>query len=230
MRRREFIAGLGSAAAWAATASAQQRESVPSVGLLMAGGGANPGRVEAFKTRLAELGWVEGRNVRIDLRQNDSDPGAVRANAAELVDAAPKVIVSTSPGLRPLQQLTRAIPVVFVLALDPVAEGFAASLARPGGNMTGFAGFDPAYAGKYLQLIKEAAPHIRRVSFIYDPVVTGITRMGAGAAAAAPQLGLEYSATPVRNSAEIEQAIVEFAREFKWRNVGAVEYRDQPKS
>jgi ABC-type uncharacterized transport system substrate-binding protein len=93
--------------------------------------------------------------------------------------------------------LTRAIPVVFVLALDPVAEGFANSLARPGGNMTGFAGFDPAFAGKYLHLLKEAAPQIRRVFFIYDPIITGITRLAEGAANAAPQLGLDYTAMPV---------------------------------
>ena len=210
MRRRELVAGLASAVAWSATASAQQRDSVRRVGFFSGSGSQNRVWLDAFKRRLAELGWVEGRNVRIDVRHYDSNPERVRASAIELVASALEVIVSTSPALRPLHELTRAIPVVFVLALDPVAEGFASSLARPGGNM---AGFDPAFAGKYLQLIKDAAPRIRRVSFIYDPIITGITRMAAGAAAAAPQLGLDYTATPVRNSAEIEQAITDFARE-----------------
>jgi len=212
VKRRQFIAGLGSAAAWPVVAWAQQGEPMRRVGVLVAGDAVGHARFEALKLRLAELGWVEGRNVHFDLRLSDSNTEHVRAAAAELVGSAPQAIVTVSPGLRPLRELTHAIPVVFVLALDPVAEGFVASLAKPGGNMTGFAGFDPAFSGKYLQLLKEAAPHIRHAAFIYDPIVTGITRFPSAAAASASLLGLDFTSMPVRDATEIERAIEEFAR------------------
>jgi putative tryptophan/tyrosine transport system substrate-binding protein len=210
MRRRDFIAGLTCAAVLPAVASAQQGN-LPRVGILVSTDPTGPVRYDVFTRRLAELGWVDGRTVRVDAVRYENNTESVRARAAELVRMAPQVIVSTSSALKPLKQLTTSIPVVFVLALDPVAEGFVASLARPGGNMTGFAGFDPAFSGKYLQLIKEAAPTVRRALFIYDPIVTGIGRFPAAAAAAAPALGLDFTAKPVGDATDIRRAIETFA-------------------
>jgi putative ABC transport system substrate-binding protein len=205
-RRREFIAGLG-AAAWPATARSQQ--SRRRVALLLGGGNEASARIGALKQSLSELGWVDGKNLSIE-RQSYHDPESLRLAAVELIRSSPDVIVSANPGLQPLQRLRSTIPVIFVLALDPVALGYVASLARPGGNMTGFAGFDPTMSGKYVQLLKEIAPHLTRAAFIYDPVNTGITRFADGAAAAARSLSVDFNAAPVRNADEIKRVVEDF--------------------
>ena len=179
MRRREVIALLGGATvAWPLAARAQQANRMRRVGALIGGGESTlqmQARYGAFKEGLEARGWFENRNLRIDVRfANASDQ--LRA-AAELVALAPEVILSAPVGLRPLQQMTSTIPVVFVLLLDPVGTGFVASLARPAGNMTGFAVFDPMNSTKQMALFKQVAPHVDHMTYIYDPVVPGITQM-----------------------------------------------------
>src|SRR5258708_5340005 len=172
MKRRDFISLVGGAAAWPLAARAQQPERMRRVGVLMANEERDPRgqeRVAAFREGLRELGWTEGRNVRFEYRWA-TDADRLRAYAVELVGITPDVIFCSAPAVRPLQQATRTIPIVFVSVPDPVAESFVASLARPGGNITGFALADQAIASKRLQLLKEIAPRITRVAFIYDPV------------------------------------------------------------
>jgi putative tryptophan/tyrosine transport system substrate-binding protein len=217
MRRREFIAGLGSAAAWPLAAQAQQAERVRRIEVLLGGGPVNERRLAAFRQRLAELGWVEGKNLRIDHRAGLV--GAERSEAErrqlveELVHTAPDVIISANVYVRLLQLATRTIPVVFVLANDPLAEGYIASLAHPGGNLTGFAFGEAEIGSKQLQLLRDAAPHITHAASIYDPTNVGMKRILASQASAAQRLGLAFTSRPVRNAAEIERAIEEFARE-----------------
>jgi putative ABC transport system substrate-binding protein len=188
LKRRKFLTVLAGAAAWPIAARAQQPERVRRIGVF-AGSVANyEERLGAFRKGLEALGWVEGRNIHIDYRSI-----ATAANAAELVALAPEVILSVPPGLRPLQEAGRTGPIVFVLALEPVAEGFVASLARPGGNMTGFAGWDPVNASKHLQLLKEIAPGITRVLYIYNPVVPGIAKLAEGAISVAPSFAIQRS-------------------------------------
>ena len=209
MTRRELITLLaGAAAAWPLAAQAQQRERVRRIGVFAGQSAQNKERLGAFRKGLEALGWVEGRNIHVDYRY-DTNP----AEAAELLALAPEVILSIPPGLRPLQQAGRTVPIVFVLALEPVAEGFVASLARPGGNMTGFAGWDPVNATKHLQLLKEIAPNINRVLYIYNPIVPGMAKFAEGAISVASSFGVQASGTTVRNAIDIERSIEMLARE-----------------
>jgi putative ABC transport system substrate-binding protein len=212
MKRRTFIAGLGSAAAWPLAARAQQGDRIRRIGVFSGpsdNGANNQARVGAFKNGLAALGWVEGHNIHIDYRYNTANP----AEAAELVALAPEVILSTPPGLRALQKSAPHLPIVFVLANDPAADGFVASVARLGGNLTGFAGWDPVNATKHLQLLKDVAPNINRILYIYNPMVPGIAKFAEGAISVAPLLGVDARGAPVRSAAEIEQSIEALARE-----------------
>jgi putative ABC transport system substrate-binding protein len=217
MRRRQFIAGLGGVAAWPLAARAQQRERVRRIAVRFGNAAPTQYRMAAFRQRLAELGWIEGKNLAIEQRVRQIDPNRDEADGvremADLIRTAPDVIVSLNTDLKLLKQATRTIPVVFALGNDPLGEGIVASLARPGGNMTGFASFDPEMGGKFLRLLKEAAPHITRVAIIYDPTNSGMTGEAQAGATAARSLELSFSATPVRNAAEIERAIEDFARE-----------------
>jgi putative ABC transport system substrate-binding protein len=216
VKRRAFLTLLGgAAAAWPLAARAQQADQRRRVGLLM---GYPEGDVEgqasaaAFQRRLQELGWTEGRNIQIDTRWAGGDPNKARTFAKELVTMAPDVIVpSTNLVTAILQQETLTIPIVFVLVGDPVGSGFVATMARPGGNLTGFSVFEPAIGGKWLEIFKEIAPNISRVGFILHPETPVNVGFLRAAEAAAPSLGAEIIVLGVHTAAEIERAITEFA-------------------
>ena len=211
MRRREFIAGLG-AAAWPLAAEAQQTVSMRRIGVSAGASADDPifrARLGAFKKGLESLGWVEGRNLRIDYRYAAENS----REAAELIALVPDVIFSGLGGLRLLQQMTRTIPIVFASVLDPVGEGFVASVARPGGNMTGFASYDPSNGTKYLQFLKEIAPRMTRLAFMYDPEVPGLAKWPDALVAAGLLFGVTAWGEPVRDAAEVEQRVDALARE-----------------
>jgi putative tryptophan/tyrosine transport system substrate-binding protein len=218
LRRREFITLLGGAAvAWPLVAHAQQPERMRTIGVLMNGAEDNPdskARFAAFQDGLHKLGWMEGGNVRIDVRWPAGDPVRRRAYAVELVKMAPDVIfVSANPQLAALQQATRTIPIVFAQVPDPVVAGFVASLARPGGNITGFANYEQAIATKWVELLKEIAPRVTRVVFVYDPA----NPAGAGYVhtieALTLSFGVAVSAAVVHDAEEIGRAVEALARE-----------------
>jgi putative ABC transport system substrate-binding protein len=173
LTRREFISLLGgAAAAWPLGARAQQGERVQRIGLLSgtAKDAEGQSRFTAFRRGLQELGWTEGRNLRIDERWSVGGSDAIRGHAAELVGLAPEVIlVSSTAALAVLQQETRSIPIVFVQVSDPIGQGFTPSLARPGGNITGFTNFEFSISGKWLELLKEIAPQVRHAAFLFNP-------------------------------------------------------------
>jgi ABC-type uncharacterized transport system substrate-binding protein len=217
MRRREFIALLGGAAAsWPLAARAQQGERVRRIGILLPAAADDPvfqARLAAFHQGLALLGWTIGRNVRIDTRWATSNAADIRRHAAELVALAPDVILAhgdTAVGA--LLQATRTMPVVFPVVGDPVGAGFVDSLARPGGNVTGFMNFEYSISGKWLELLKEIAPGVTRVAVLRDPAVpTGPAQFGV-IQAAAPSLRVEVNPVNVRDAGEIERAVAAFAR------------------
>jgi putative tryptophan/tyrosine transport system substrate-binding protein len=214
LRRRQFITLLGGAAAWPVTARAQA-ERMRRVGLLMGypeGDVEGQASVGAFQRRLQELGWIEGRNIQIDIRWAGADPNKARTFAKELVATQPDVIVpSTNLVTAILQQETLTIPIVFVLVGDPVGSGFVATMARPGRNLTGFSVFEPAIGGKWLEIFKEIAPTISRVGFILHPETPVNVGFLRAAEAAAPSLGVKIVALGVHSAAEIERAVTEFA-------------------
>jgi putative ABC transport system substrate-binding protein len=214
VRRREFIAGLGGAAAWPLAAGAQQGERVRRVGVLISNAADDPetkARYEAFTQELAQSGWIEGRNLRIDTRLS-AGAAEVRKDAAELVALAPDVILTAgASGTGPLLQATRAIPVVFVIVPDPVGAGFVDSLARPGGNATGFLSFEYGLSGKWLDVLRQIAPGVKRVAVLRDAAITaGIGQFGA-IQSAAPSHGIEVGPVNVRDRGEIERSIAAFA-------------------
>ena len=164
MKRREFITLLGGAAAWPLAARAQQADRVRTIGLLMvANDREGQARVRALKQGLQELGWIEGRNIQIEIRFAGADAGRMRADAAELVALAPEVVVgNTTPVVRALRQATSSIPIIMVAVNDPVEQGLVSSLAHPGGNITGFMFIDFKLVGKWLEMLKEVAPGVSR--------------------------------------------------------------------
>jgi putative ABC transport system substrate-binding protein len=212
VRRREFITLLGGAAAWPLAARAQQPERVRRVGVLMSTSQDNPegqARIAAFLQGLQQLGWTDGRNIRIDTRWGADDR---RKSAKELVALAPDVILaSTGSTVAALQQATRTVPIVFSITLDPVGSGFVASLARPGGNTTGFMQFEYSLSGKWLELLKQIAPGVTRAAVIRDPSQpAGIGQFAVIQAVASP-LNVEIIPINVRDASEIERAIAAFA-------------------
>ena len=216
MRRREFIGFLGSAAAWPLAARAQQG-GVRHIGVLTplaADDAESQARHGAFLQGLQEAGWSIGRNVKIDYRFAAGDAERIRQYAEELVALKPDVILATgSPVTAALLQVTRSVPIVFAQVPDPVGNGFVASLARPGGNATGFITFEYGVAGKYVELLKEIAPHITRAAVLRDPTIaSGIGQMAA-IQAVAPSLGVELGPVGVHDAGEIESAVAAFARE-----------------
>ena len=218
MRRREFLGAFGSAAlAWPLAARAQQGERIRTIGVLAGATADDPeyqARVRVFRQALEQLGWIDGRNVRIDIRWATTDADFLRKQAAELAALAPDVIVSSTGTTTtvPLLDVTRTVPIVFVLLIDPVGAGFVASLARPGGNATGFLMFEYGLSGKWLELLKQIAPDVKRVAVFRDPTIaSGIGQFGA-IQSAAPSLGLEASPMNLRDAAEIERDITAFAR------------------
>jgi len=217
MRRRKFITLLGGAAAtWPLAARGQQGERVRRIGVLINMAADDPeghARITAFAQGLQEAGWTTGRNVRIDYRWGGAGADAMAKYAAELVALAPDVILAaTSSSVAPLQRITRTIPIVFVQVIDPVSAGFVASLARPGGDATGFTIIEYGFSGKWLELLKEVAPRITRVAVIRDP--TGLAQMGQMGAiqSVAPSLGVELRPVEARDAGEIERAVTAFAR------------------
>jgi putative ABC transport system substrate-binding protein len=216
MRRRDFIKLIaGSAAAWPRAARAQQPERVRRIGVLMQIGADDPeapALVGAFSQGLAESGWIIGRNARIDYRWHQGNPEAARAYAAELLALRPDIIfVSGIYGAIAIKQLTRTVPIVFVNIADPVGSGIVDSLARPGGNITGFMVFDFSFGGKWLDLLKEIAPHVSRVALFRDDTSpVGIAQFAA-VQAMATSAGLQVTPVNVRNSDEIASAVEAFA-------------------
>jgi putative ABC transport system substrate-binding protein len=216
MRRREFIAGLGGAAVWPLAAPAQQPDRVRRIGVLLslaANDPESPVRVAAFLQGLQEAGWTVGRNVRIDYRWGAANAERDRKYAAELVALSPDVILAVGGSIvGALQQATRTVPIVFVNVTDPVGAGFVASLARPGGNATGFTQYEYGLSGKWLELLKQIAPGVTRAAILRDPTnPSGSGQLGA-LQAVAPSLGVELSPVDVRDAGEIEQAVTAFAR------------------
>jgi putative ABC transport system substrate-binding protein len=216
LRRRQFITLLGGAAAvWPLAARAQQTDRVRRIGVLMnltADDPEAPGRVAAFAQGLGELGWTIGRNVRIDYRWGANDPDRGRRYADELIALAPDTILASGIlSATPLQRITRTLPIVFVNVTDPVGAGLVASLARPGGNATGFMLFEYSLSGKWLELLKELAPRVARAGILRDSNSPGGIGQYAAIQAVAPSIGLEANPIEVRDANEIERAIAAFA-------------------
>jgi putative tryptophan/tyrosine transport system substrate-binding protein len=215
MRRREFIAGLGSAAAWPVAARAQQGDRMRRVSVLVLGenGPVGQQRLAALRDGLKELGWIEGRSVRFDVRWGAGDAALFRKYAAELVGLNPDLIVAEGSGpVGELQKETRTVPIVFTGTIDPVGGGLVASLARPGGNATGFVTFEYSLAGKWLELLKEIAPQVTHVAVIRSPVqFAGIGQFGV-IQAMAPSFKAELIPVDVRDAGEIERAVAALAR------------------
>jgi putative ABC transport system substrate-binding protein len=214
MDRRAFIAGLG-VAAWPVVGRAQQAERLRRVGVLMPVSSDDrqyQARFAAFLDGLQQLGWVDRRNVHIDIRWGAGDADLLRKYAEELVALGPDVLMAiTSNAVPPLQQATRAIPIVFAIVADPVGADYVESLARPGGNVTGFITYEYALAGKWLELLKEISPRTARVAVLRDTAVAGGPAEFGAIQAVAPSLGVELRPVNVRNADEIERAIMAFA-------------------
>ena len=218
MNRREFITMLGgAAAAWPLAARAQQLDRMRRVGMLVSGTTANdpeiPDRIAAFLQGMQQLGWTDGRNIRIDIREGGGNPDTIRKYAAELAALAPDVILSTGGAtMSAMLQATRTVPIVFVIVPDPVGSGFVDSLARPGGNATGFMQFEYSLTGKWLELLKQIAPNVTRVAVLRDPaIVSGIGQF-AVIQSVAPSIGVDVNAINLRDAGEIERGVTAFAR------------------
>jgi putative ABC transport system substrate-binding protein len=216
VRRRKFITLLGGAAAsWPLAARAQQPNRMRRVGLLMGypeGDSEGQANLAAFRRGLEELGWIEGRNIRIDIRWGGADPDKARTFAKELVGMTPDVIVpNTNMMMAILQKETQSIPIVFVYVGDPVGSGYVTNLARPGGNATGFSALDTAIGGKWLEILKEIAPNVSRVAVILHPETPPNVGFLRAAEAAAPSIGVKVIALGAHSAAEIEGPIPEFA-------------------
>jgi putative ABC transport system substrate-binding protein len=217
MRRRQFIAGLASSAAsWPFAARAQQGDRMRRIGVLQTLLADDPllqAQTAAFAMALQELGWIDGRNLRIDYRFGAADTDRMRSHAAELVALAPDVVLAVgAPVTRAFQQASRTVPIVFVVASDPVGDGLVATQARPGGNTTGFAFIEFGTSVKWLQLLKEIAPNVRRVTVIRDPALTVQAGQFGAMQGVAPLLGVELSTIASRDADEIAQSISAFAR------------------
>jgi len=221
MRRRDFIAGLGGAAAspiiWPLATRAQQRGGVRRVGVLMNSAATDPeyqSYLAAFVQGLRQLGWTEGQNLRMDVRWNAGDAKLARTYAAQLIGLMPDLILASSTiNLTEIRQATSTVPVVFLQVSDPVAQGFVASVRQPGGNLTGFSAFEFSIGGKWLDLLKKVAPGLMRVAVMFDPDESPQNKFLMQALeAVAPSLGVQAIATPVRTTDDIESALASFAR------------------
>ena len=218
MRRRDFIKAIGgaAAAAWPLTARAQSGP-VRRVGVLMNGTATErepQSYVAAFVEALRQLGWIEGQNIHVDVRWNAGDAALARIYAAHLIGLTPDVILASSTtNLTVIQQATSTVPVVFVQVSDPVAQGFVASVTKPGGNLTGFSLFEFSVGGKWVDLLKEIAPGLARVAVMFNPDTAPQSKFFMRSIeAAAPSLGVQAIAVPVHATADIEPAIESFAR------------------
>jgi putative tryptophan/tyrosine transport system substrate-binding protein len=217
MKRREFITLFGgAAAAWPLAAHAQQIERMRRIGVLMNVAADDPeaqARNVAFLQGLHELGWTDGRDVRIDYRWAAGDADRLRRYAAELVALAPDVVLASGTStVGPLQRASGTVPIVFAGVADPIGAGFVNSMARPGGNATGFISFEYVLSGKWLELLKQIAPGVTRVAVLRDPEISGGTGQFGAIQSVAPSFGVELSPINVRDAGEIERAIAAFAR------------------
>jgi putative ABC transport system substrate-binding protein len=215
LKRREFITLLGGVAAWPVAARAQQRERMRRIGVLINRAADNPdgqARLAAFQQALQQLGWRDGRNVQIDIRWGEDDADRSRRYAQELVALAPDVILSSGTvSVAAVQQASRTVPIVFAAVGDPVGAGFVDSMSRPGGNATGFMALEHSLSGKWLELLKEVAPGVKRAAVVRDAANPAGTGQFGAIQAVAPSLGVEVSAINVRDAAEIERAVAAFA-------------------
>ena len=219
MKRREFITLIGGAAALGPLAArAQQPERMRQIAFLMntdEADGETQRRLSAFRKGLHELGWIEGKNIRIETRWGGGSPERVRAYAKELVQSAPDVLVTNgTPSTAALQRETSSIPIVFAVITDPVSDGFAASLSRPGGNITGFSAYDSEMGGKWMELLKEVAPGVTRATLLFNPRTapgggTGLMRPFFDAAART--LAVELVPMPILDPAGIERSLASHA-------------------
>jgi putative tryptophan/tyrosine transport system substrate-binding protein len=213
MRRREFIVGLGGAAVWPSAAQAQQQAVMPRIGAMINLPEADPSgraQTDAFREGLRELGWTEGRNIRIDWRWDVAESNRALAVARDVVATRPDLIFClATPATAAVVQLTKTIPIVFANVADPVAQGFVASYTRPGGNVTGFNSFEPSMAGKWVEILHDLDPGIRRIQIIFNPATApaGGRFFLSPFKAAGAALGIETIEAQVHDAAEIEQAI-----------------------
>jgi ABC-type uncharacterized transport system substrate-binding protein len=231
IRRREFITLLGGAAAWPVAARAQQDERVRLIGVLMNTAAENPegqAGVAAFQQALQKLGWTDGRNVRIDTRFGANDVDRDRRYAAELVALAPDILLASGTvSVTAFQHVTRIIPIVFVQVSDPVGAAVVDTLARPGGNITGFMNFEYSLSGKWLELLKQIAPRLTRAAVVRNPANPAAIAQFSAIQALAQSLGVEVSAVNVRDAGEIERAVAVLAhsrwpdRDGERRGVGS---------
>jgi len=214
MRRREFITLVGGAAVWPVAARAQQSERVRRIGVFMPFAKDSPEgqeRIAAFVQEMKKLGWTEGRNLQIEYRW---DTGDLRKAAMELVTLPPDVILaSATPAVAALQQVTRNVPIVFTQVADPVSAGFIVSLAKPGGNMTGFTNFDYDIGAKWLELLKEIAPNVTRVGVIRGPTITAGIGQFAAVQSVARTFQVEVTPLGGRDAKDIESTVTKFVRE-----------------
>jgi putative ABC transport system substrate-binding protein len=212
MRRREFIAGVGSAAAWPVVAHAQQGDRVRRIGVLIGADENDPvwkPNVSVFTQALSDFGWTDGRNVRMDLRWGGGDTNRIRAVARELVSLQPDIILAGStPATVALQRETQTIPIVFAGVNDPVASGIVARLDRPSGNITGFVNLEASLGGKWLELLAEIAPELKRAVMMFNPDAAPVSDFMSSLKAAARSLKVEPIVAPVHGDAEIETAII----------------------
>jgi putative ABC transport system substrate-binding protein len=218
MNRREFIAGLGSAAAWPIVARAQHGERMRRVGVLMNNVATDTeyqSYVTSFVQGLRQLRWIEGENLRLDIRWSGGDAGLARLYAAQLIGLMPDVILASSTtNLMVIRQATSTVPVVFLQISDPVAQGFVESMRRPGGNLTGFSTYEFSVGGKWLDLLKEVMPGLARVAVMFNPDTSPQSKFFAQAIeAAAPSHGVQTFVVPVRASTDIEPALAAFAHQ-----------------
>ena len=215
MRRRKFLGLVGGAAVWPIATRGQDRARLRRIGALMTQRADDPDaitRITSFVQGLQVLGWTIGRNVEIEYRWTAGDATRARQDAVALAQLKPDVILTNgAAGVTPVLQATRTVPVVFVLVADPVGAGFVDSMARPGGNATGFTALEYGFGGKYLELLKEIAPHVTRTAVVRDPTTSvGIGLFGA-IQSAAPSLRMETTPINVRDAEEIERALIAFA-------------------
>jgi putative ABC transport system substrate-binding protein len=217
MKRRDFIAGLGSAAAWPVVAQAQQGDRVRRIGVLTPYDENDPmprPRLSAFTQALADLGWTEGRNVRMEVRWGGGDTNRIQALAHELVGLQPDIILTNGNlATVALQQATRTIPIVFASGGDPVASGIVSGLDRPGGNITGFSNLEASLGGKWLELLSEIAPGLKRAGIMFNSDTIAASLYVASFEAAARSLKVEPIIAPVHSDVEIETAITHLGRE-----------------
>jgi putative ABC transport system substrate-binding protein len=216
IKRREFIAGLGSTAAWPLAARAQQAERVRRIGVLIGSDENDPvyKSVSAFTQALAGLGWIDGRNVQLDFRWAGVDINKIRALAQELVGLQPDIILASGTLATPaVQRETRTIPIVFATATDPVASNIVSGLNQPGGNITGFATNEASVAGKWLELLSEIAPGLKRAAIMFNPDTAVASTYMPSLEAAARSLNVMPIVAPVHNDAEIEATITALGRE-----------------